>query len=585
MNKPKSLNFKGVWIPILLGVALSFGNSAARFALIPLRDPAFYIQTVVYSALCSLAFLCIDVTASHNSANAVNSKHCAFGRISGILRFDYEESLQGVLKDALKIIACWLPVFILLFPGAMYWDTGDQLSQFFGISAFGMPEGQIWDHHPWFSTYLYGLLTKLGLSLNGSFLTGLALNAMVQYFLAAVSFSWSFALLKRKGVACKCVQTVAMFVCFFPVIPIMLSTMSKDVSNAVVFIFWCVLFFKLADGQLEPLRKPWFFLLFFLTTLAVSLTKKMGLYVILAAIIALLLFHAVKTLKTILVSVAVFVALLINVIFPLCLYPVLNIVPGGSQAAIVMPIELLARVAKYYPNDVTEEERAVIDSYLIYSWEQMGDLYNPYITDPVTGYNLKGEVPFSDFIKVWIRVGLRHPLTYMNAFFSLESGWISFAGAPSVSQPREPYPQYPLFIEPVFCSSFNQDTFGKLSEAPTSSIGQDIMSGVFDVLKVVPGVNLLFYISTWTSIVPSFVLFVFVRRKGIKVSGWQVVLPYWISGLSLFVYPVSLSAQRQDPTRYMFHMVLLAPLMVLIVMQWYSDQVGLHIQSESNDIV
>lgn len=56
-------------------------------------------------------------------------------------------------------------------------------------------------------------------------------------------------------------------------------------------------------------------------------------------------------------------------------------------------------------------------------------LYNQYISDPLTGFNLKAEVSSTQLCKVWIKIGFE---SYINGFFSLESGWITF---------QSPYPQ------------------------------------------------------------------------------------------------------------------------------------------------
>lgn len=443
----------------------------------------------------------------------------------------------------------------------MYWDTGDQLAQFFGISAFGMPAGQIWDHHPWFSTFLFGWLTKIGHSLTGSYTFGLMINAAIQYTIVAIELSWIVSFLSTKGLRGKGLTALCLFMCFFPPLPILCAAMSKDVINAVAFLGWIILFYRLAESGLNLLKKPSFLLSFIVVTLVVSLTKKIGMYLVIASLVALLVFHFSIKLKLAVVVFTFSLVLVCNGILPTYLYPALNIVPGGSQAALAMPIQLLARVARDYPEDITEEERTVIDSCLLFSTDEMGANYNPYITDPVTGFNTKKPIPMGSFLKIWLQVGLRHPLTYLNAFFSLESGWITFSGAPSIGTSQKiASEQYPILLEPVFCSTANKDTFGKLQTPKSQSWRQDIIEQLYRLISRLPIANIFCYVATWTSILPAFALFEYLRKCKHDKRCLIVLIPYFISALSLFVYPVSLSAQNDNPTRYMFHMILLAPL-------------------------
>ena len=339
--------------------------------------------------------------------------------------------------------------------------------------------------------------------------------------------------------------------------------MSKDVTNAIALYCWFLLYFKIANNEIGGGNKAAFVSLFVFVSLLVALTKKMGMYIVLAALIALLFFRFSPKFKAALVVGCMTMVFLINVVLPSYLYPALNIVEGGSQAAIVMPIELLGRVAHCYPDDITDEEETVINSYLAYTWEQMGANYNPYIADPVTGYTLKGEVPFTSFLKAWLKIGLRHPMSYINAFFSLESGWISFAGSPKVAAQSEPYCQYPLLMDPAFYARYNADTFGKLQKQQGETWGQEIVEHIYKWASRIPGLNILCYVAIWTSVIPAFALFEFVRkpRKDLRFA----LIPYVVSAITLFVYPVSLSAQQQNPTRYMFHMLIMAPFLIGLI--------------------
>ena len=96
------------------------------------------------------------------------------------------------------------------------------------------------------------------------------------------------------------------------------------------------------------------------------------------------------------------------------------------------------------------------------------------------------------------------------------------------------------------------------------------MKNIIDVLRSVPVLNLLMYIALWASVVPAFLAYVLWRRRrtSVTLNGLLQFVPYYLSVILLFVYPVSLeiSGGHGNPTRYMFHTLLFAPMMIGMVL-------------------
>jgi hypothetical protein len=87
----------------------------------------------------------------------------------------------------------------------------------------------------------------------------------------------------------------------------------------------------------------------------------------------------------------------------------------------------------------------------------------------------------------------------------------------------------------------------------------------------IPGINSVFYIAFWTAVLPLFMLFLLCfYRRNISRENIIELTPYFVSWLSLFAYPVSL-AINQNPTRYMFHLVILLPLMLTLVTTFFTS--------------
>ena len=59
-----------------------------------------------------------------------------------LVRFEHVLHAPNLLRDASRMFVCWVPYVILLYPGILYWDTGDQVAQFFGMAVFGQEPGR-----------------------------------------------------------------------------------------------------------------------------------------------------------------------------------------------------------------------------------------------------------------------------------------------------------------------------------------------------------------------------------------------------------------------------------------------------------
>lgn len=549
----------------LLGAALALGSLAAVEGFVSFSDPRLYLRLLLFTAASQIAFCVGERLLNNASSGYGDERSVAFSNARWINRFEYVEGPTSVLRDGLRIYICWLPYVLLLFPGVIYWDTGDQLAQFFGLSAFGMDPGQIWDHHPFFDAYLYGWFLQTGHSLAGSYDAGTFVFSLAQSYLAAVSFAWALAYLVERGASPRLVLVIRSFIRFFPVFPVAFVVLVKDVTHVVFFLQWCILFSKIVRTHGRSLRSPRFLFLVLAISLLCSLTKKTALYIVVLCLMGLWLCLDGIVFKLTAAGLAVVVYLVVQTVLPTYLYPALNVIPGGPQAAIVVPIEQVARVARYYPEDVTAEEKDAIDSYLLTGWDYMGANYNPYIADPVTAYNVKDKTGTGRFMKAWLSIGLRHPGTYINAFLVLESGWISFSSAPTVDTPVSPYTSVPLQVLFRFSSNTNPSTFGRVHPDSPASSGSAFIAGLYNALKDLPVVNLLFSIALWTICIPAFILSILrkLRRAnngGSAISALIEFSPYFVSIGTLFLYAVSLSLPTQDnPSRYMFHAIVLAP--------------------------
>lgn len=557
----------GAAIPIVLGFLFACGTFGAHEGEIPFGQPSFYMYFLLFALLFLASFHVVFRFLAKQDDEALNIAEESTRRRSSKfawVRFEYGESWKASFLDCVRIMACWLPYLLLLYPGVMYWDTGDQVAQFFGIPAFGQPSGMIWDHHPFLDTYLYGAFIWIGHVLTGNYAFGVFLHALAQYAVMGVIIARWLVYLKTRGLHARVIRVITCFLCFFPMFPIMFASMSKDVTYAIVFMAWMLMFARLVDSELNLLKSPKFLVGFVLLSLLSSMTKKLGMYIVVFCLVIVVFGKFKAMLKTISIAICAFLIAIVSVILPKCYYPVANIKTAGAQAAYAMPIEMLGRAAHAYPNDVSVSEKAGIEQFLLYSWDQISEQYNPYIADTVTAYNTQENASTLLLFKAWLKIGVRHPLTYVNAFFALESGWITFSSdVTSINTPNQHGRNYAVQMDPTLVTQTNPDTFGKLMPNQNEQNRQKVVGSILSMLKNTPILNVLMYVAVWTAVVPAFVMYYLWRRRKESAIyvGIMQQLPYLVSVALLFVYAVSLQIEgdRADPTRYMFHALLLAP--------------------------
>lgn len=89
----------------------------------------------------------------------------------GPFRFSWKRFLLA----AGLVVLCWLPYYILFFPGLGNPDTSMQIAwylhyptEWLQYSAVRGPEVYATNHHPYFTTLLYGAFAKIGLLLDGN---------------------------------------------------------------------------------------------------------------------------------------------------------------------------------------------------------------------------------------------------------------------------------------------------------------------------------------------------------------------------------------------------------------------------------
>lgn len=171
---------------------------------------------VLFAALFRIGFACLDWLERPGSSagTLLNIPDCYTPR--------------SIARLAAIIFCCWLPWLILTFPGVIWYDSRQQLLQFFGMPNV-FTAGALSDHHPVFDTLLYGLFVQVGRGL-GSADVGAYLFCLVQAAATAAALGACVILVRRSGATRRTLAVLLAVLCFFPHLPLYASAMAKDAT-------------------------------------------------------------------------------------------------------------------------------------------------------------------------------------------------------------------------------------------------------------------------------------------------------------------------------------------------------------------
>ena len=321
------------------------------------------------------------------------------------------------------IFACWIPYYIVFFPGNTFQDSITQLMQAFhlptmtaGITLTDGVNTVYSDHHPVFLTLLYGAFARLGIMINGNIKLGIGLYTLTQMIVMATALTVSVRLAGKMGMPLRMQKFLVIVYSICPFFALNSVGIVKDInlSIAVLVVTELLLYAVYKKGKCFQSIK--YSLILFTGLLLMMLCKKTGVYI---AAISMAFFciqyrkKIVSTMLPFLTSILVFSIGISSVITS-----ALNVQSSGKQEMLGLLFQQTARYVRDCSEDVTEQEKDTIDRILDYN--SLGELYNPKVSDPVkaTFKQTAGIQEIKDYFKVYILQFQRHPGVYLQAFFS-----------------------------------------------------------------------------------------------------------------------------------------------------------------------
>lgn len=315
----------------------------------------------------------------------------------------------------LLLSAVWLPQIVLRYPGVIFWDTFNELEQFYGQWPFTA-------HHPPAHTVLCGVFMRLGETFAHPEV-GLYLLMLLQTAAMLLVLSYMLSTMQRFGAPGWLYYGTLLVYALAPIYASYATVIIKDTPFAVAMLLYFIQLARLARDRQAFFRSPRELVLLGLACFVAILSRKNGAYVILPTMLICLISQALRkwplrrwgalALTTVLAAAAaagVDAALAARY----------DIKPASIREAFSLPFQQTARVLSLHRNDVSAEDFAVIDRVL--DAEYIGKHYVSDLSDKVKD-TFRDDSTLAErleYAKLWLRQGLAYPVEYTDAIFHMQ---------------------------------------------------------------------------------------------------------------------------------------------------------------------
>lgn len=401
IRKSRKIFFAGIG-GILTAFCYVAGYSLDNFDSLNLTDMGFYGKWM--GAGLGIALLLYGVW---NLADRVRKRERRESRIKEI------NPKAAYAVSVIFLFLCWLPALLSIFPGAFSYDAYEEWRQ--------VHEGMLTSHHPVLHVLLLGGLTEGFHDLTGSYNVGIAVYSVLQMLLTANVFAVTLVFLKKFSVPLWLRGAALLFYAFSPVIQLFSICATKDVpftAAQLLFFLYVIYFYTDREKMLSSKRH---LAGFACTALLAMIFRNNGLYIVLITlglmVISVLRSFLTKNGKRNLLRFGCTLAAILAVygLYTGPFYQILNVTGGGVEEMLSVPLQQMARVYRYDSASLEEEDVALL--YTFVPRENL-EQYHATVSDFVKkDFNREAfEQNKAGFVKLWIKWGAEHPLTYINSF-------------------------------------------------------------------------------------------------------------------------------------------------------------------------
>lgn len=372
-----------------------------------------------------LHFLCFLISQGKN----IMAKIPLLERIPGRKR--REGKWYVFLIFFLICLIGYLPYFLMYYPTWLSNDAVWQIEQAVGWKGAS-------NHHPWFHTMIIKFFFMTGYRIFGTYTEAMAFYTFWQMIIMSVVFAFILYQLYKSGTRLLWLVLAVAFYAFLPINGMMSICMTKDEFFAAAFLIFA---WHIANS--EGRKDIAWCICCFVSGLSVCLLRSNGVFVFLGTAVFLEMFAWMKrpasekkcSLRDFFgtgffrKTVCILAVLLCYFIYHGPVLKAMDVEPPDTIEALTMPTQhILCAYVK--GGELTDDEIAMIDR--VVPADQVSSYYNPYLFDIVKAFIREAgdqEVIAQqkwDYFKLWLQVGLRNPLRYLEAEVKQTAGYWAF---------------------------------------------------------------------------------------------------------------------------------------------------------------
>jgi len=305
-----------------------------------------------------------------------------------------------------------LPSYLSVYPGLFNYDASAQLASYL--------EGTMTEHHPVLHTYLLGKVLCTGYEIYGDLDFALCFYFGFQVIAFLLMVVYIFGFFYEKNVPIIFHGILFFIITMYPPITLHLLCITKDNFFALFLVDFIVANYKLFDKDRGKFSicDCIFWIVFLLGTL---IYRNNSIYVI-ALFSPLWIYGVVKSKKEIKKRVLmVGIALTIFLAYK---YPITNMITVSgidSREMMSVPLQQYARVYVYHYDELSEEERADIES--LFSYIDLKKWYEPLIADGPKAFFDVEKFGSDKYKTLYINLFKRYPAEFVDSFLENNYGF------------------------------------------------------------------------------------------------------------------------------------------------------------------
>jgi len=332
-------------------------------------------------------------------------------------------------KYSFIFLSIFYGIFIILYyPGIINYDNANQIKEMMGMhtryldAINPISDSTLTNFNPIIHTIMLGGLFKVGHIL-GNVNFGMFLYTLIQMIIVISIYSYAISYSVKQKASPIYSFIVLIILGLVPTFGYYSITAVKDTLYTAFLLLFSI---KIYDFVKKEKVSKIDYLNIFLTSMLVCLFRNNGFYIVVVTIPFLLINKKkLPVIGTLALVIATYMS------FNNILLPAFGISGTSVREMLSIPFQQTARLVKLKGNEISKEDRLVINKILDY--DNLAIDYNEDLSDPVKNkYNKDAEnKDLMEYFGVWFKGLLKEPIIYVDAtinnitsyFYPYESSW------------------------------------------------------------------------------------------------------------------------------------------------------------------